>query len=493
MISDVSQRRGRVISVRGSVIDAHFDRLPEMHHQLRAGDEGQIIVEVVGHVDAQTIRGLALTPTQGLARNDEIVDTGKPFTVPVGKELLGRVMNVFGEAIDGRPTPEGDRRDPILRSPVPLTERTTRAEVFETGIKAIDVLAPLERGGKAGLFGGAGVGKTVLIMEMIHNMVGQHEGVSMFCGIGERCREGEELYRELQEAEVLENTVLAFGQMNEPPGARYRIGHAALTMAEYFRDEMHQDVLLLIDNVFRFIQAGMEVSGLMGRIPSRLGYQPTMATELSSLQERISSTKAGAITSIQAVYVPADDFTDPAAVHTFGHLSASIVLSRDRASQGLYPAIDPLQSTSKMLTPQVVGRRHYDVAQGVRQTLAQYEELKDIIAMLGLEELSKEDQNVVHRARRLERFLTQPFIVTERFTGHEGRVVSIDDALEGCQKILDDEMADVPERRLYMIGGIDEVARQPSNKGADAGAQDEEPASDEAQPEAAESAGEPQS
>jgi len=460
MIADSRQRRGKVLSVRGSVVDARFERLPRLYHQLRAGNDGRVIIEVVGHLDAQTVRGLALTPTQGLARGSEIVDTGEPFTVPVGEALLGRVLNVFGETIDDGPELEGITRQPIHRSPVPLSQRATKMEVFATGIKAIDVLAPLERGGKAGLFGGAGVGKTVLIMEMIHNMVGQHEGASMFCGIGERCREGEELYRELQEAGVLENTVLLFGQMNEPPGARYRVGHAALTVAEHFRDRLQRDVLLLIDNIFRFIQAGSEVSGLMGRIPSRLGYQPTLATELSALEERISSTRSGAITSIQAVYVPADDFTDPAAVHTFGHLSASIVLSRDRASQGLYPAIDPLQSGSKMLTPQVVGRDHYDVAQRVRQTLAQYEELKDIIAMLGLEELSRDDKAVVHRARRLERFLTQPFVVTERFTGNEGRVVALEDALDGCRRILDDEFADLSERNLYMIGKIDEAGKK---------------------------------
>ncbi len=468
MIAESPDHCGQVLAIRGSVIDARFGRLPRLHHQLRAGPDGRVVVEVVGHLDARTIRGLALTPTQGLSRGSEIIDTGAPFTVPVGEQLLGRVLNVFGQTIDEGPELEGVARQPIHRSPVPLTRRTTKTEVFATGIKAIDVLAPLERGGKAGLFGGAGVGKTVLIMEMIHNMVGQHEGVSMFCGIGERCREGEELYRELQDAGVLNNTVLMFGQMNEPPGARYRVGHAALTVAEHFRDQLHRDVLLLVDNIFRFIQAGSEVSGLMGRIPSRLGYQPTLATELAALEERISSTQSGAITSIQAVYVPADDFTDPAAVHTFGHLSASIVLSRDRAAQGLYPAIDPLQSGSKMLSPQVVGRRHYDVAQRVRQTLASYEELKDIIAMLGLEELSGDDQDVVHRARRLERFLTQPFTVTEQFTSYKGKVVGLDDALDGCQRILADEFADVEEKNLYMIGSVDEAKeKQKQDRGGE--------------------------
>jgi F-type H+-transporting ATPase subunit beta len=316
---------------------------------------------------------------------------------------------------------------------------------------------PLERGGKAGLFGGAGVGKTVLLTEMINNMVGQQKGVSIFCGIGERCREGEELYRDMRAAGVLKNMVMVFGQMNEPPGARFRVGHAALTMAEYFRDDEHRDVLLLIDNIFRFIQAGMEVSGLMGQMPSRLGYQPTLGTELSQLEERIANTDTGAITSIQAVYVPADDFTDPAAVHTFSHLSASIVLSRKRASEGLYPAIDPLESSSKMAIPGVVGERHYGLAQEIRRTLAQYRELKDIIAMLGLEQLSPADRNVVARARRLERFFTQPFFTTEQFTGLKGKLVSLDDALDGCERILRDEFKDFPESALYMIGSVDEA------------------------------------
>jgi F-type H+-transporting ATPase subunit beta len=331
--------------------------------------------------------------------------------------------------------------------------------MFETGIKLIDLLTPLERGGKSGLFGGAGVGKTVLITELIHNVVGKHAGVSLFCGIGERCREAEELYREMKDAGVLEDTVMVFGQMNEPPGARYRVGHAALTIAEYFRDEAHQDVLLLIDNVFRFVQAGMEVSGLLGELPSRVGYQPTLASDLAALQERICSTTTGAITSVQAVYVPADDFTDPAAVQTFSHLSASLRLSRQRASDGLYPAINPLTSNSEMLMPQIVSQRHYDIAQAVRRTLAQYEELKDIIAMLGLEELSQPDRLIVNRARRLERFLTQPFFTTGQFTGIEGKSVSIFDTLAGCEQILNDQFHDWPENAFYMIGSISEATR----------------------------------
>ena len=453
--------RGVVISVRGSVVDARFpQRLPSLYNVLRADEDARIVVEVISHIDSKTIRGIALTSTQGLALGAEMVDSGHPLKVPVGKRLMGRVFNVFGETIDGKePVTEGEWRT-IHQDPVALEEQSTASEIFVTGIKAIDVLSPLERGGKAGLFGGAGVGKTVLIMEMINNMVGQHEGVSLFCGIGERSREGEELYREMGESGVLKNTVMVFGQMNEPPGARFRVGHAALTMAEYFRDDARQDVLLLIDNVFRFIQAGMEVSGLMGQLPSRLGYQPTLATELAELEERICNTASGAITSVQAVYVPADDFTDPAAVHTFGHLSASIVLSRKRASEGLYPAIDPLQSGSNMLVPGVVGERHYRIAQEMRKTLAVYEELKDIIAMLGMEELSQEDRRTVRRARRLDRFLTQPFAVTEQFTGNEGRIVSLDDALAGCERILNDEFSDYPERALYMIGAIDEAKEE---------------------------------
>lgn len=449
---------GTIIAIRGSVVDARFvDRLPPINNQLRTGDNGRIVIEVIMHLDAESVRGIALTPTQGLARGSQVIDTGQPLRVPVGQRVLGRLFNVLGETTDGKgPVLGGDWR-PVLTAPAPLSQRTTKSEIFETGIKAIDVLTPLERGGKAGLFGGAGVGKTVLITEMIYNVIGKHEGVSLFCGIGERSREAEELYREMNEAGVLDNTVMIFGQMNESPGARFRVGHAALTMAEYFRDDMRQDVLLLIDNIFRFVQAGTEVSGLMGQIPSRVGYQPTLATEMAELQERICNTPNGAITSIQAVYVPADDFTDPAAVHTFAHLSASIVLSRKRASEGFYPAIDPLQSGSKMLTPQIVGERHYRIAQEIRRTLAVYEEVKDIIAMLGLEELSQEDRRIVYRARRLERFLTQPFFTTERFTGIPGRMVNLEDALDGCERILNDEFARYSEQSLYMIGTVDEM------------------------------------
>ncbi|MEQ9407398.1 MAG: F0F1 ATP synthase subunit beta [Fuerstiella sp.] len=455
------QDRGQVIAVRGSVVDASFaGRLPDLRSELRAGRDGGIVVEVLAQLDQQMIRGIALNSTRGLSRGSEIINTGHPLEVPVGNELLGRMFDVFGQPIDRLPAPGEVHRRSIHHDSPPLADRAGDAGIFETGIKSIDLLAPLERGGKAGLFGGAGVGKTVLITELINNVVGHHDGVSLFCGIGERCREAEELYREMGQAGVLDKTVMVFGQMNEPPGARYRVGHAAMTMAEYFRDDCRQDVLLLIDNIFRFIQAGMEVSGLLGELPSRVGYQPTLASDLAGLEERICTTASGAITSVQAVYVPADDFTDPAAVHTFAHLSASVVLSRRRAAEGLYPAIDPLESGSKMLMPPVVGERHYGVSQAVRRTLAQYEELKDIIAMLGLEELSREDRRTVNRARRLERFLTQPFFTTEQFTGHSGRLVRLEDTLTGCERILNDEFADLSERALYMIGGVDEARKE---------------------------------
>lgn len=452
---------GKVISVRGSVVDIQFEEhLPAIYSLLRAGAEGQIAIEILSQLNSHRVRGIALTPTQGLARGMEVEDTGEPLQAPVGKNILSRMFDVFGNVIDRQAALSDVQWRSVHRAPPSLAQRSTKSEIFETGIKMIDVLMPLERGGKAGLFGGAGVGKTVLLTEMIHNMIGHQEGVSIFCGIGERCREGEELYREMDEAGVLKNMVMLFGQMNEPPGARFRIGHAALTMAEYFRDDEHRDVLLLVDNIFRFIQAGMEISGLMGQMPSRLGYQPTMGTELSGFEERIANTDSGAITSIQAVYVPADDFTDPAAVHTFSHLSASIVLSRKRASEGLFPAIDPLQSSSKMVTPGIVGERHYGLSQEIRRTLAQYSDLKDIIAMLGLEQLSQDDRNLVGRARRLERFLTQPFFTTEQFTGLKGGLVSLEDSLEGCERILRDEFKDYPESALYMIGAVDEAKKK---------------------------------
>jgi F-type H+-transporting ATPase subunit beta len=440
------------------VVDIGFeDYLPSINTLLHTGKDKNISIEVLAQLDANRVRGIALKPTQGLTRGMLVETEGKQLAVPIGKSIMGRMFDVFGNVIDHQEKLTDVKWKNIHQAPPSLADRSTKSEVFLTGIKVIDVLIPLERGGKTGLFGGAGVGKTVLLTEMIHNMVGHNKGVSMFCGIGERCREGHELYQDMQTAGVLENMVMLFGQMNEPPGARFRVGHAALTMAEYFRDEEHRDVLLLIDNIFRFIQAGMEVSGLMGQMPSRLGYQPTLGTELSQLEERIANTKSGAITSIQAVYVPADDLTDPAAVHTFSHLSASIVLSRKKASEGMYPAIDLLESNSKMATPGIIGKRHYELAQAIRKTLAHYEELKDIIAMLGLEQLSNEDHRIVNRARRLERFLTQPFFTTTKFSGIDGKEVSLEEALDGCERILADEFKDIPESAFYMIGRVEEA------------------------------------
>ena len=448
---------GSVLSVRGSVVDVTFaNNLPHIHGILYANDK-TIVLEVMAQLSVDKVRAIALTPTQGLARGMLVEASGKSLAAPIGKNILSRMFDVFGNPIDGLPMPEGLSWQNVHQSPPPLLARSTSSEIFTTGIKIVDVLAPIERGGIAGLFGGAGVGKTVLLTEMIHNMIGHHKGVSIFCGIGERCREGEELYREMAQAGVLQSMVMLFGQMNEPPGSRFRIGHSALTMAEYFRDEEHRDVLLLIDNIFRFIQAGSEVSGLLGQMPSRMGYQPTLGTELAALEERIANTKNGAITSIQAVYVPADDFTDPAAVHTFSHLSASLVLSRKRASEGLYPAVDPLQSSSKMITTSIVGKRHYALAHEIRQIFAQYDELKDIIAMLGLEQLSVKDRDIVKRARRLERFFTQPFFTTAQFSSAQGKFVSLEESLHGCERILKGEFNHYPEKSLYMIGAINEA------------------------------------
>lgn len=457
----VAAKMGAITAIHGSLVDVSFPaELPPLKQLLRATGETSALIEVLSHLDASSIRGMTLTASRGLSRGDSVEDIGGPIRAPVGKTTLSRMLNVFGDPIDGLGDFKDVQRRSIHQSPPTLVHRLTKPEIFETGIKIIDVLAPLERGGKTGLFGGAGVGKTVLLTEMIHNTASRHKGVSVFCGIGERCREGEELYREMKEAGLMPNTVMVYGQMNEPPGCRFRVGHTGLTIAEYFREEQHQDVLLLIDNIFRFIQAGAEVSALMGRMPSRLGYQPTLATDLSQLEERIASTENGAITSIQAIYVPADDFTDPAAVHAFSHLSASLVLSRKRASDGLYPAIDPLQSGSKMLSPEIVGPRHYRIAQQIRSTLAEYEELKDIIAMLGLEQLSQHDRSTVFRARRLERFLTQPFFSTEHFTGTKGQAVSLNESLDDFERILNDEFADIPESALYMLGRLPAAAHK---------------------------------
>ncbi|MDR8393256.1 F0F1 ATP synthase subunit beta [Aliifodinibius sp. S!AR15-10] len=456
---------GVITSIRGNVVDVRFaGQLPEIQNQLvvvAPGDKTEsVVMEVVYHLDKTKVRCLSLTSTRGLSRGTEVADTGHPLRVPVGKSLLGRVFNVFGEPIDQQPPVVPVEWRSIYQPPVPLSQQVSSQEILHTGIKAIDLLAPLEKGGKAGMFGGAGVGKTVLIMELMQNMVAHYEGVSLFCGIGERCREAEELYREIRDSGVLDHTVLVYGQMNEPPGARFRVGKTALTMAEYFRDNERMNILLLIDNIFRFVQAGAEVSGLMGQVTSRMGYQPTLGSELADLQERICNTQNGSITSVQAVYVPADDFTDPAITHTFSHLSSFIVLSRERASHGFYPAIDLLQSGSKMLSPTVVGERHYRIVRRVKETLAYYDDLKDIIAMLGMEELSREDQQLVHRARRLERFFTQPFAVTERFTGQKGVLVSLEDALGGCEDILGDLYPEAKEQEFYMIGSLEDIRRK---------------------------------
>ena len=451
----VTHAEGKIVAIRGGVVDAQFDNtVPHIHDLLYAGD---IPLEVASMVGEGIVRSIALASVRGLGLGMPVRATNGPIKVPVGEAMLGRMLNVFGEPIDGKPAPAATTHRSIHRAPPTLDERVVHAEILETGIKAIDLLSPIERGGKTGLFGGAGVGKTVLITELINNTVQSHKGVSLFCGIGERSREAEELYREMGDAGVRDKTVMLFGQMNEAPGVRFLVGNSALTMAEYFRDDLQQDVLLLIDNIFRFVQAGSEVSELLGRMPSRVGYQPTLATELAALEERIASTRNGAITSIQAVYVPADDFTDPAAAHIFSHLSASVVLSRKRASEGLYPAVDPLASASVMLNPSVVGQRHYDIARAVRRTLAEYAELRDIIAMLGIEELSAADRAIVGRARRLDRFLTQPFVTTSSFTGKVGKQVPISDTLDGCEEILSLTKFDHPESAYYMIGGLQDL------------------------------------
>ncbi len=453
---------GRVIALRGPVIDVAFDSgtLPRISEALRVTrDRGDTLVaEVQSHLDLTTLRAVALQPTSGLRRGAMVEATGHPITMPVGDEVLGRLLNVLGEVgDDGPPLPATMTRWPIHRPPPPLSAQAKAGAVFETGIKVIDLLIPLAQGGKAGMFGGAGVGKTVLVMELIHAMVEKYQGISVFAGIGERSREGHELLHDMRGSGVLPRTVLVYGQMNEPPGARWRVGLSALTVAEYFRDQKHQNVLLLMDNVFRFVQAGSEVSGLLGRLPSRVGYQPTLATEVAALQERIASVAGASITAIEAVYVPADDFTDPAVTTISSHLESSIVLSRGMAAEGIYPAVDPLASSSVLLDPLVVGQDHYAIAERVRETLAHWGELRDVIALLGMEELGTRDREIVTRARRLQRFLTQPFAVTEAFTGIPGRSVKLADTLAGCRAILDGETDAWPESTLYMIGNLDDA------------------------------------
>jgi len=453
---------GHITAINGGVVEIEFPhKLPYIHNELQIG---HLVAEVQGYIDEITVRALVMGATSGLSRNTEVIDSGHPIEVPVGDAVLGRMFNLFGEPIDGKGKLKNVTKKSIHAAAIPLSKRQTKSEIFISGIKAIDLLAPMERGGKAGLFGGAGVGKTVLITELINNMVGRYDGASIFCGVGERSREGEQLYREMQDAGVLDKTVMVFGQMNEAPGIRFRVPLTGLTMAEYFRDYEKKDVLLLIDNIFRFVQAGSEVSVLLGQMPSRVGYQPSLGTDIADLEERISSSENAAITSIQAVYVPADDFTDPSAVHTFAHLSSSIVLSRVRAAQGLYPAIDPLTSSSNMLTPRIVGERHYRVAVAVRKCLAEYEDLKDIIAMLGFDELPEKDQKTVLTARKLERFLTQPFFTTHQFTGMQGRSVDLQKTIEGCERILSGEFDYLSENDFFMVGDVDEVVERTKDK-----------------------------
>jgi len=461
---------GQVVSVSGSVVDVAFPggALPPINTALDVEWDGphRLTVEVQMHLDPCTIRGVAMQETAGLRNGVAVRDTGAPIRVPTGEAVLGRLINVVGEPIDHKPAFGDDvPREPIHRSPPRLSEQAGGSALFLTGIKIIDLLAPLARGGKAAMFGGAGVGKTVLIMELIRTTVERYAGISVFAGIGERSREGHELWLELQRSGVIDRTALVFGQMNEPPGARWRVGMTALTVAEHFRDVMRQNVLLLIDNVFRFVQAGSEVSGLLGRLPSRVGYQPTLATEIAELEERIASVKEAAVTSIQAVYVPADDFTDPAVAQTFTHLDSAIVLSREMASQGLYPAIDPLASTSVMLDPRIVGQEHYETAEDVRRLIEKYRELQEIISLLGMEELSSADRTAVRRARRLIRFLTQPFAVTSQFTGLEGASVSLEETLKGCRAILAGETDDWAEGSLYLVGTLEDARAKEQAEG----------------------------
>ncbi|HLN27563.1 MAG TPA: F0F1 ATP synthase subunit beta [Gemmataceae bacterium] len=454
-------RPGRVTAVRGSVVEVEFfEDLPAINEALCLSLPGRkIILEVAHHVDRQTVRAIAMAHTEGLARGMTVECTGRPIEVPVGPETLGRLFNVLGEPLDGREPPATTERWPIHRPAPSLAVQRHGLKFLETGIKVIDLLAPLARGGKAGLIGGAGVGKTILLQELIRTMGQNHGGVAVFAGVGERTREGNDLWLEMEQSGVLARSILVFGQMNDAPGSRFRVALTALTMGEFFRDVQHKEVMFLVDNVFRYVQAGSEVSGLLGRMPSEVGYQPTLADDLAALEERVASIGGAAITSVQAVYVPADDLTDPAVAQTFVHLDASIVLSRTQAAQGLYPAVDPLGSTSRLLDASHLGERHYKVALRVKETIERYRQLQDIIAMLGMEELSAEDQQTVRRARRLERFLTQPLFATEAFTGHKGRHVPLEKTLAGCEVVLAGTLDDVDESRLYMIGPIEEVAK----------------------------------
>jgi len=453
--------KGRVVQVIGPVVDVAFPEgeLPEIYHALEIYRDGKrLVLEVQQHLGNDWVRCVAMDSTDGLRRGEEVIDTGAPIMVPVGPETLGRVFNVIGEPIDEKGPVNAKTFYPIHRPAPPFEEQVTQPEFFETGLKVIDLIAPFTKGGKTGIFGGAGVGKTVIIQELIHNIATVHGGYSVFAGVGERSREGNDLLLEMTHSGVIDKTVMVFGQMNEPPGVRLRVGLTGLTMAEYFRDE-GRDVLLFIDNIFRFVMSGSEVSALLGRMPSAVGYQPTLSTEMGELQERITSTKRGSITSMQAVYVPADDYTDPAPVATFAHLDATIALERSIAAQGIYPAVDPLASTSRILDPNIVGRRHYEVARGVQQVLQRYKDLSDVIAILGMEELSEEDKLIVARARKIQRFLSQPMFVAEQFTGRKGVYVPIEETVRGFEEILAGMHDDIPEQAFYMQGTIDDVVK----------------------------------
>ena len=456
----MNKQTGTVVQIMGPVLDIRFpeDSLPELLQAISVQNGNEtIIAEVAQHIGDNVVRCIAMSSTDGLARGAEAVNTGSAITVPVGEECLGRVFNLLGQPIDGGEEPKSEERWPIHRSAPAYEEQETSTEILETGIKVIDLICPYAKGGKIGLFGGAGVGKTVLIQELIYNIATEHNGYSVFTGVGERTREGNDLYLEMTESGVIKKTAMVFGQMNEPPGARMRVGLSGLTMAEYFRDVKHQDVLLFIDNIFRFTQAGSEVSALLGRMPSAVGYQPTLATEMGALQERITSTKNGSITSVQAVYVPADDYTDPAPATTFAHLDATTALDRGIASLGIYPAVDPLNSSSRILTPEVVGSEHYEVARGVQRILQRYKELQDIIAIMGMDELSEEDKLTVSRARKVQRFLSQPFSVAEQFTGYEGKYVPLKETVRGFKEIIEGKHDSIPESCFLFAGTIDDV------------------------------------
>ena len=455
------QNTGKITQVIGAVLDIRFDQgvLPEINDavEIRRKDGSKLVAETAQHLGDDIIRCIAMGPTDGLVRGMEAIATGGPISVPVGEVTLGRIFNVLGEPIDKKPMPEGVKRNPIHRKAPAFAEQATETEILETGIKVVDLLCPYQKGGKIGLFGGAGVGKTVLIQELIRNVATEHGGYSVFTGVGERTREGNDLYTEMSESGVIDKTAMVFGQMNEPPGARMRVGLTGLTIAENFRDEGGKDVLLFIDNIFRFTQAGSEVSALLGRVPSAVGYQPTLQTEMGALQERITSTKNGSITSVQAVYVPADDLTDPAPATTFAHLDATTVLSRAIVEQGIYPAVDPLESTSRILDPRIVGDEHYQVARGVQEILQRYKELQDIIAILGMDELSEEEKILVARARKVQRFLSQPFFVAEQFTGTTGRYVPLGETIQGFKEILEGKYDEIPEGMFLNAGNIDDV------------------------------------